>query len=107
MRFRLADGAPVIKLGFSRNPASRLNHQLQSGLTRTGELLRVINLPTGRAALHAEQILHRRVETSLPHTIVPQARYDGQIKVLSEIYTLDALPLVTTLLDDLAARLAA
>ena len=107
MQFRLADGDAVVKLGFSRNPASRLTHQLQSGLTRTGALLRVVNLPTGRAALRAEQALHRRVETSLPHTIVPHARYDGQIKVLSEIYTPDALPLMTVLLDDLAARLAA
>lgn len=107
MRFQLANGETVVKMGYARNPASRLKHQLQSGLKRTGELLRVVALPTGRAALREEQALHRRVETSLPHTVVPHARYDGQIKVLSEIYTPDALALITTLLDDLAARLAA
>ncbi|MDP2079592.1 MAG: GIY-YIG nuclease family protein [Pseudotabrizicola sp.] len=107
MRFQLVDGRPVVKLGFSRNPASRLNHQLQSGRTRTGELLRVVHLPTGAAALHAEQGMHQRIKATIPCTIVPQERYVGQIKVKSEIYTPDALALITTLLDDLAARLAA
>jgi hypothetical protein len=107
MRFKLSDGDPVIKLGFARNPVSRLNHQLQSGLTRTGALLRIVPLPTGRAALNAEQGLHRRIKAALPQAIVPHARFDGQIKVRSEIYTPEALPLMTSLLDDLAARLAA
>jgi hypothetical protein len=107
MRFKLSDGGPVIKLGFARNPASRLNHQLQSGVKRTGELLRIVPLPTGRAALTAEQGLHRRIKAALPQTIVPHARFDGQIKVRSEIYTPEELPLMTSLLDDLAARLAA
>lgn len=48
MRFQLEDGQPVIKLGFAKKPTSRLNHQLQVGLKRTGELLRVISDATLR-----------------------------------------------------------
>ena len=107
MRFQLANGDTVVKLGYSRNPTSRLNHQLQVGLTRTGELLRVVAVPTGRAALCEEKAMHRRVKSDLPHAPVPGLSFAGQIKVKSEIYTPEALPLMTALLDDLAARLAA
>jgi hypothetical protein len=84
-----------------------LNHQLQVGGSRTGRLLRVISLPTGRAALREEKAMHRRVAAALPQAVVPRTRFAGQIKVRSEIYTPDALKLVTALLDDLSARLAA
>lgn len=107
MRFQLGNGDTVVKMGYSRNPTSRLHHQLQVGLTRTGELLRVVAVPTGRAALREEKAMHRRVKTDLPQAPVPGLHFAGQIKVKSEIYTPEALPLLTALLDDLAARLAA
>lgn len=107
MRFQLANGETVVKMGYSRNPASRLNYQLQVGLDRTGEVLRTVKLLTGRAALREEKAMHRRLKNELPHALVPHERFAGQIRVGSEIYTRDALPLITALLDDLAARLAA
>ena len=107
MRFHLDDGSMVFKLGYSRNPASRLNHQLQSGLERTGELMQVVPLPTGHLALCEEKAMHGRLQVDLPGAIVLRPRFAGQIKVRSEIYTPDALPMITSLLDDLKARLAA
>ena len=95
MRFQLANGETVVKMGYSRNPASRLNYQLQVGLDRTGEVLRTVKLLTGRAALREEKAMHRRLKNELPHALVPHERFAGQIRVGSEIYTRDALPLIT------------
>lgn len=107
MRFSLADGEPVVKLGFSRNPSSRLNHQLLSGQTATGEILRIVPMPTGSAAIRSEKAMHKTLREELPQSVVPAHRITGQIKVRSEIYTIEALPRILALLDGQAARLEA
>ena len=104
MRFALACGETVLKLGYSRNPYSRLRHQLQIGPCRDGTLLRVIGLPNGQTAINEEKAMHKHLKTELRHTLVAPARFTDQLKVKSEIYTLEAFDLMTSLLDDLAAR---
>jgi hypothetical protein len=106
MRFDLACGETVLKLGYSRNPNSRLRHQLQTGPRRDGELLRAIAVSSGRTAIIEEKAMHKRLRTELGHTLVSPVRFTDQLKVKSEIYTLEALDLMTSLLDDLASRQA-
>lgn len=107
MRFRLNDDRRVVKLGFSRDPDSRLHHQLLSGSPATGEILRHLPMPTGRAAQSAEKRLHRRIAQQAPTARVPAEVYAAQIHVASEIYTAETEPLILRLLDALAADLAA
>lgn len=107
MRFSLADGEPVVKLGYSRNPSSRLQHQLLSGQTATGEILRIVPMPTGSAAIRSEKAMHKTLREELPEAVIPTHRIAGQIKVRSEIYAIEALPRILALLDGQAARLEA
>lgn len=104
MRFELADGGAVLKLGYSRNPKSRLKHQLQSGEKTNGAILRVVAMPSGQAAITEEKTAHKHIRTEAPHTVVPRHRFEGQLKVTSEIYTTDALDLIMSMLDDIARR---
>lgn len=107
MRFRLNDNTRVVKLGFSRDPDSRLHYQLLSGSNATGELLRQLPMPSGRAAQSAEKRLHKRIARQAPTARVPGEVYAEQINVSSEIYAAEAEPLILRLLDDLEADLAA
>lgn len=107
MRFVLADGEPVAKLGYSRDPVSRLNHQLLSGFSKTGEILRVVSMPSGAAAIRAEKEMHKTLRAELPGAVVPAHRIAGQIKVRSEIYAIEALPRILALLDSQAACIEA
>ncbi|WP_417807197.1 GIY-YIG nuclease family protein [Thioclava sp.] len=102
MRFRLEDGTPLVKLGFSRDPQSRLYHQLLSGSSAKGELLKVVAMPSGRIAKSREMSRHAIIKRALPHAIVPPECFARQIKVTSEIYAIEAEPLILSLLDELA-----
>lgn len=104
LRFTLVDGEVVIKCGYSRDPVSRLHHQLLSGLDTRGEILRIVPLATGSAAIRAEKAIHRKLRDALPGSVVPWERFRGQIRVTSEIYTTDALPMIEELLVDLEAH---
>lgn len=86
MRFELKPGRFVVKLGFSRDPASRLNYQLprMRGLPRT--LLCSVPIDSGQHALTIEKRLHRRLQAAHPGGLVPPEDFVGHLKVKSEIY---------------------
>jgi hypothetical protein len=104
MRFDLEDIGPCLKPGFSRKPKSRLKHQLQSGEEPNGELLRVVAMPSGQAAIIEEKAAHKHIKTKAPHTIVPRHLFEGQLRVRSEIYTMEAWDLIMSMLDDIERR---
>ncbi|GGO34429.1 hypothetical protein GCM10010991_25190 [Gemmobacter aquaticus] len=100
MQFLLNGKEPAIKLGFSKDPASRLSHQLLSGVTTPGQLLRVVPMPTGAAAIQTEKSLHKRILVEMPSARLAPHLFRGQIRVKSEIYAIAALPLINRMLDE-------
>lgn len=102
MRFTLSDGDPVVKIGFSRNPQSRLRHQLQRRPELEGALLRVVPIRTGHLAMQVEKLIHRRLRCHDPEAVVPPERFENMINVKSEIYYGRFEALVLRVLDALA-----
>lgn len=107
MRFTLPDGAPVLKLGFSRDPVSRLEYQLKRRPDLPAAILRTVAFSTGQAALRAEKKLHRKLQREAPEAVVPAGRFADVLKVSSEIYEMRMLARIEGLLDEILARRAA
>jgi hypothetical protein len=105
MQFTLQDGEVVVKLGYSNDPQSRMDHQLKSAPDQPRTLLRRVEMPTGRAAIRAEKALHQRLKAQAPQSLIPPARFRGQIRVKSEIYHISMLPLIQQMLDEVEAQL--
>ncbi|WP_299416224.1 GIY-YIG nuclease family protein [uncultured Sulfitobacter sp.] len=105
MRFISATGRELIKAGFSRNPTSRMHHQLVVGQEMPCEILRTVAVPTGRQALCIEKGLHKMLQLNHPECIVDPASYRGQIRVASEIYDASLTPTILGHLDDIEAEL--
>ena len=68
-RVLLPNGMRVLKLGFSRNPQSRLQHQLLSGRDLACQVLRVVAMPTGHRANCIEKRLHTRLRRAFPEAV--------------------------------------
>lgn len=103
MRFTLQDGTRVVKMGFSRDPQSRLIYQLKTPADIPRDLLATVDFPTGRAALIAEKRLHKTLKARLPDAALPRAAFKGQINVKSEIYKIEAEPLILEMLAAITA----
>lgn len=86
MRFGMGDGNDLIKLGFSRNPGSRLHYQLKRALDQDCELLRVIPVRTGHLALQLEKRMHLKLKAHDPEAVISPELYRTAIRVRSEIY---------------------
>ncbi|WP_233193130.1 GIY-YIG nuclease family protein [Acidimangrovimonas sediminis] len=99
MRFVHPTDAVFYKLGYSRDPASRLRYQLGLPTQVHGEILRAVPFDTGHAALCAEKKMHKILQTTLPHAVVPPAKFSDWLNVVSEIYTPEAENLIHHLLD--------
>ena len=101
IRLELPTGLKVVKLGFSRDPESRLHNQLllQSGIQ--AELLRTVPQPTGHAALCQEKALHRALKKSHPDAIIPHEHFRDWLSVKSEIYGIEIAPIILKHLDDI------
>ncbi|TKD12545.1 hypothetical protein FBT96_20380 [Rhodobacter capsulatus] len=97
----------MLKLGHSRDPDSRLNHQLIADDTVQGAVRRVLPMPNGLDAQRAERRLHVIIRNTLPIAVVPHEVYDGALRVKSEIYYPAASELIHDLLDATARRYAA
>ena len=107
MGITLPGGTDVIKLGHSRDPASRLDHQLLAAPDVQGIVRRVVPMPSGLDAQRAERRLHAIVRHTLPIAVVPRDLYEGYLRVKSEIYYPAASGLIHDLLDATARRYAA
>lgn len=104
MRFGLQNGRVAIKVGYSRDPWSRLRHQLVTDLEQDAELVRVIPMPSGHDAIRREKRLHSVLRTLHPEAVLEPAEFAGQIKVRSELYCASIAPEIMTLLDDIELR---
>ncbi|WP_299923809.1 hypothetical protein [uncultured Pelagimonas sp.] len=94
----------LLKVGMSRNPASRLRHQLGLKDEVRAQILRVVTVASGKKALKAEKRLHGILRAVCPEFVVPNYELNW-ISVVSEIYRIEALPLISELLSDLEETL--
>lgn len=104
MRFDLPDGGSVVKLGFSRDPVSRLRHQLITRPDQPCRLLRQVRMRSGREALRQEKRLHSQLRGAHPRAVVDPGRYRHLIRVGSEIYEAALEPVILAALDRLEAE---
>lgn len=104
MRFGLRSGRIAMKVGFSRNPWSRLRHQLVTDLDQDAELIRVIPVGTGHDAICREKRLHVVLRNLYPDAVLERAEFAGQVKVKSELYCASIEPEIMALLDDIELR---
>lgn len=102
MGFDLPGYGRVLKLGFSRDPASRLAFQLKPRSDLDGRLLHVVPIASGHRALCAERRLHAELRRRHPQAVVPQRAFRGLINVGSEIYDAGIKPEISLMLDALA-----
>ncbi|EDZ45307.1 hypothetical protein RBY4I_514 [Rhodobacterales bacterium Y4I] len=107
MQFRLASGLRLVKLGFSRNPDSRLRHQLLKHHDLDAQILKTVPLATGQLALQTEKRLHARLKAAFPDSIAPPDLYAGSINVRSEIYFPEVTREILRMLDGIATDSAA
>lgn len=98
-------GNPVLKLGYSARPKKRLKHQLGLAPTVDVDVLRVLPMQSGHAALTEETACHRHLRKERPDLIVPKAEFGGSINTQSEIYRLEASEIIHRLIDRIARRL--
>lgn len=105
MRFILRSGRIAVKAGFSRNPQSRLRFQLVTDLEQDAELLRVIPVPTGHQAICYEKRLHVNLRKLFPDAVLARAEFEGEVRVLSELYCGSIEPELNALLDDIELRI--
>jgi hypothetical protein len=86
MAFTLASGRKLVKLGFSRDPESRLRYQLQRDPEMPCAILQVVAVPTGQEAIVIEKRLHAELRRTHSDCVVDPGAYRDQIRVKSEIY---------------------
>lgn len=101
MAFTLATGREVVKLGFSRNPESRLTWQLQRDAEMPCELLRKVAVRSGQMAIRAEKAMHGELKRRYREAVLHPSHWQGQIRVKSEIYDGSLIPIILAMLDRL------
>lgn len=107
MQFKLLNGALLVKLGFSRNPDSRLRHQLMKDHSVDAQILKTVRMASGQLALQTEKRLHARLKDAFPDSIAPPDLYSGSINVRSEIYFAEVTREILRMLDGIASDSAA
>lgn len=106
MSFTLASGREVVKLGLSRDPDSRLHYQLKCDAEMPCDILRVVPMASGHAALCAEKAMHKKLKHAHIAATIEPAAWRGQIKVKTEIYDGVLTPVILGMLDALEAELS-
>ncbi|MTE02093.1 GIY-YIG nuclease family protein [Paracoccus sp. YIM 132242] len=105
MRFVLRTGREAVKVGFSRDPVSRLRHQLITERDQDARLIRTVEVPTGHEAMAIEKALHTTLRQRHPEAVLDRAEFAGEVKVLSELYAARIEAEITALLDRIEVRL--
>lgn len=103
MGFTLENGRELVKLGYARDPESRLVHQLLIDRRMPAAILRLVPIASGHAAIGIEKRLHAKLLRTHPGAVVDPASYAGKIRVRSEIYDSSLTPVVMALLDTVEA----
>lgn len=101
MRFELPELPPMVKLGFSRNPQSRLTYQLKRRPDLQAEILHSVALSSGHKALCVEKQMHATLKRDHPGSVVPPQIYAPWLRVRSEIYSADLEMVILDMLDAL------
>ena len=99
MRFSHPDRRPVAKLGMSRDPDSRMRHQLGLPDHVEARILRIVPMETGRAALIEEKRLHGELRRKYPEAVVPLEAFADYLNIVSEIYDIALEPVILEMLD--------
>lgn len=86
MHFTLPNGQRLVKLGFSRNPESRMNYQLRRSPDVECTLLMKVPMSSGQAALRLEKAMHKEIRAKNPQSIVPCHVWKGHLRVKTEVY---------------------
>ncbi|MBB4124704.1 GIY-YIG nuclease family protein [Martelella radicis] len=86
IRFTVPNRGEYLKLGYSRNPQSRVGFQFGLSKGVKASLLKLYPMPTGHAAQKTEKRLHNRLRHRFPDAVVPASELSGWINVVSEIY---------------------
>lgn len=86
MHFTLPTGRGLVKMGYSRDPDSRLVHQLRIDRDMPCEILRRVPMPTGHHAVRVEKHMHAKLRGSHPQEVIDPQVYRDKIRVGSEIY---------------------
>lgn len=102
MHFTLPTGRGLVKLGYSRDPDSRLMHQLQIDRDMPCEILRRVPMPTGHDAIRVEKRLHAKLRARHPQAVIDPQVYRDRIRLRSEIYDGALTQEVLALLDKVA-----
>ena len=105
MRFALSDGTVAVKFGHSRNPDSRLRHQLVRDLDQEAALLGSVAVPSGHLALIIEKRLHTALRRIHPAAVLPPERFADRIRVKTEIYDAALEPVILRMLARVARLL--
>lgn len=103
MRFAAPYRRPVLKLGMSRDPDSRMRYQLGLPDHVEAVILRIVPMETGRAALIAEKRLHGELRRNYPGAVVPPEEFSDYLSVVSEIYDIALEPMILEMLDRVEA----
>lgn len=103
MAFTLETGRELVKLGYARDPESRLTHQLLIDRRIPARILRLVSIPTGHQAICREKALHAHLRRTHPEAVVDPQVYACRIRVGSEIYDAELTPLILSLLGDVEA----
>lgn len=104
MRFRVPGQGRFVKLGYSRNPVSRLRYQLGLPSEVEAELLDVIDMASGQRALQTEKSLHRQLKSEHPDKVISPEQLKGWINVTSEVYAAELAPVIRRMFDRLEDR---
>ena len=91
----------------SRDPVSRHRHQLKLRPGTEVELLTIVPMETGKAALKVEKELHRRMLITHPDLVTPRTDLADWIGVKSEVYAAEAERILRRLLEEIEDALAA
>lgn len=86
MHFTLPDGQRLVKLGFSRNPESRMNYQLRRSPDVDCSLLIKVPMPSGQAAMRLEKAMHKEIRKENPEAIVSARAWGTHLRVRTEVY---------------------
>ncbi|SDL75899.1 GIY-YIG nuclease family protein [Paracoccus chinensis] len=107
MRFVLKNGRDVIKAGYSRDPQSRLRHQLITDPDQYARLIRTVAIPSGHLAIRLEKELHATLRRERPDAVLHRSEFAGEVRVVSEIYCASIEPEIMRLLDGIEMRVKA
>jgi len=103
MSFAAPDRRPVLKVGMSRDPESRMRYQLGVPCHVEARILRTVPMATARAALIEEKRLHGELRRQYPEAVVPPEEFADYLRVVSEIYDVSLEAVILEMLDRIEA----